>query len=432
MDNFDFDIHNYSITDIETFLKLKKQYTISDVEVNVSTIRTQLLNTTHIDKKYKRDLILFLDSAKKILIQTKFNNESLKPTTLSKNDPLDKTNFPYQKPSLPYLREGDLIARENLQFIHTKSEDFVPGILNPLTTRTIIKCLTIDTRFRDNISNTQSSDFTIQLPFKLNKVVSTELISFELPVQLYGISSNYGNNYFYIAVDYIDPSHCTVPDMNNVILLQRSGKKLIVIPDGNYTSHDLLNTINMELLKLGDIFSKIIFCLHMTESGSGTNKVIIKPQYDAVDIVKNIIIDFSKDMDGNCSNADKTTRFGWNLGFVNRYYSGFVQYVSDGVFEPSSIKYVYLSVEDFNNSMNNVFISAFDKIVLDTNILARINMKNEDIVCERKLITEPRKYFGPVDIQRLRIRLLDEHGRIMYMNDTNYSFCLLFKLMYDM
>jgi hypothetical protein len=428
MDNFDFDINNYSITDIETFLKLKKKYTISDVELNVSTIRTQLLNSSHIDKKYKRDLILFLDNAKKILIQTKFNNESLKPTTLSKNDPLDKSDFPYQKPSLPYLREGDLITRDNLQFIHTKSEDFVPGVLNPLNNRTIIKCLTIDTRFRDNLSNTQSSDFTIQLPFKLNKVVSTELISFELPVQLYGISSSYGNNYFYISIDFIDPNHCH----DSLIILQRSEQQLIVIPDGNYTSHDLLNTINMELLKLGCIFSKIIFCLHMTEGGSGTNKVIIKPQFDAIDIIKNITIDFSKDMDGNHSNADKTTRFGWNLGFVNSFYTGFVQYVSDGVFEPSSIKYVYLSVEDFNNSMNNVFISAFDKIVLDTNILARINMKNEDIVSDRKLITEPRKYFGPVDIQRLRIRLLDEHGRIMYMNDTNYSFCLLFKLMYDM
>lgn len=428
MDNFDFDIHNYSITDIETFLKLKKKYTISDVELNVTTIRTQLLNSSHIDKKYKRDLILFLDNATKILIQTKFNNESLKPTTISKNDPLDKSNFPYQKPSLPYLREGDLITRDNLQFIHTKSEDFVPGVLNPLNNRTIIKCLTIDTRFRDNLSNTQSSDFTIQLPFKLNKVVSTELISFELPVQLYGISSSYGNNYFYISIDFIDPKHCH----DSLIILQRSEQELIIIPDGNYTSHDLINTINIELLKLEGIFSKIVFCLHMTEGGSGTNKVIIKPQFDAIDIVKNITIDFSKDIDGNYSNADKTTRFGWNLGFVNSFYTGFVQYVSDGVFEPSSIKYVYLSVEDFNNSMNNVFISAFDKIVLDTNILARINMKNEDIVCERKLITEPRKYFGPVDIQRLRIRLLDEHGRIMYMNDTNYSFCLLFKLMYDM
>ena len=59
-------------------------------------------------------------------------------------------------------------------------------------------------------------------------------------------------------------------------------------------------------------------------------------------------------------------------------------------------------------------------------------MNNQIVVSEKKMITEPRKYFGPVDIQRLRIRLLDEYGRIMYMNDTNYSFCLQFKLMYDL
>ena len=251
MDNFDFDINNYSITDIETFLKLKKRYTISDVELSETTIREQLLNSSNINKKHKRDLITFLENAKKILINVKFNNESLKPTTISKNDPLDKTNFPYQKPSLPYLREGDLIHRENLQFIHTKTEDFVPGTLNPLNTRTIIKCLTIDTRFRENIISTQSSDFTIQLPFKLNKVVSTELISFELPIQLYGISANYGNNYFFISIDYLDVSNSTT--------LHRTGKQLIVIPDGNYNSYDLLNTINLELSKKCEVFSKIIF-----------------------------------------------------------------------------------------------------------------------------------------------------------------------------
>ena len=461
MDNFDFDINNYSINDIESFLKLKKKYTISDLELNVVKMRTQLLNSSNIDKKYKRDLILFIDQAQKILVNAKFNDESLKPTTISKNDPIDKSKFPYQNPSLSYLREGDLITRENLQFIHTKSEDFVPGTLNPLNTRTLTKCLTIDARFRENILNTQSSDFTIQLPFKLSKVVSTELISFELPVQLYGISSNYGNNYFYISIDYVNDyldssSNCgdisnnyvdssgnfidssgNIMDasynyLDNIIILHQSAKQLIVIPDGNYSSQDLLNTINMELLKCGGIFSKIIFCLHMTDKGSGTNKVIIKPQIDSVNSIKNITLDFSRDIYGNYSNADKTSRFGWNLGFIHKFYTGFVQYVSDGVFEPSSIKYVYLSVEDFNNSTNNVFVSAFDKIVLDTNILARINMNNQIVVSEKKMITEPRKYFGPVDIQRLRIRLLDEYGRIMYMNDTNYSFCLQFKLMYDL
>jgi hypothetical protein len=48
------------------------------------------------------------------------------------------------------------------------------------------------------------------------------------------------------------------------------------------------------------------------------------------------------------------------------------------------------------------------------------------------IITEPRQYFGPVDIQRLRIQIYDEYGRILNMNNSNYSFCLDFKLMYDL
>ncbi len=51
---------------------------------------------------------------------------------------------------------------------------------------------------------------------------------------------------------------------------------------------------------------------------------------------------------------------------------------------------------------------------------------------EMTIVSEPRIYFGPVDIQRLRIRVYDEHGRILQMNNTNFSFCLTIKLMYDM
>jgi len=49
-----------------------------------------------------------------------------------------------------------------------------------------------------------------------------------------------------------------------------------------------------------------------------------------------------------------------------------------------------------------------------------------------KIVTEPREYFGPVDIQRLHIRLLDDHGRVLDMNNTNYSFCLTFKMVYNL
>jgi len=48
------------------------------------------------------------------------------------------------------------------------------------------------------------------------------------------------------------------------------------------------------------------------------------------------------------------------------------------------------------------------------------------------LITEPRRYFGPVDLQRLRIRMFDDHGRVLNMQNSNYSFVLTFKMLYDL
>jgi len=48
------------------------------------------------------------------------------------------------------------------------------------------------------------------------------------------------------------------------------------------------------------------------------------------------------------------------------------------------------------------------------------------------IVTEPRNYFGPVDIQRLRIRIYDERGNILNMNNANFSFCLDFKMLYDL
>jgi hypothetical protein len=316
------------------------------------------------------------------------------------------------------LREGDLIERSNIQFVHIKPEEFVPGNLNPLNTRIINKCLTVDTRFRKDLHSTQSSDFILQLPFKLLKVVSMEVVSFDLPITFYGISESYGNNFFYISIDFINDG-CL-----------ESALKCVVIPDGNYNSYDLLRILNQELSKFDDNFSMIYFSLNILEGGSGTKKVILQPYPNFFDKIKNITLNFSTDIDGNQVNDDVTTHFGWNLGFVYKEYTGFIKYVSDSVFEPTTIRYVYLSVEDFNSSVNNVFVSAFDKINLDTNILAKITTHPDHN--EKKLLTEPRKYFGPVDITRLKIRLYDEYGRIMNMNDTNYSFSLLFNLMYDL
>ena len=79
-------------------------------------------------------------------------------------------------------------------------------------------------------------------------------------------------------------------------------------------------------------------------------------------------------------------------------------------------------------------ISSCSTILLNCTIFfwfpKKINIQKSDF--GQAIISEPRKYFGPVDITRVRIRLYDEFGRIINMNDTNYSFCLVFNMMYDL
>jgi hypothetical protein len=126
---------------------------------------------------------------------------------------------------------------------------------------------------------------------------------------------------------------------------------------------------------------------------------------------------------------------GWLLGFRNGIYTGNINYVSEGIADLNGSKYLYLVVDDYNNNVNNGFYSAFNASVLNKNILARISMQPTPfgITAQNNLslITNPRQYFGPVDIQKLNIQLLDEYGRIIELNNMDYSFCLTFTSVYD-
>ena len=436
MDKLDLDINNYSLKDIEKFFQLKpnSKYSSSDVELKESQIREQLINSGHINKRIKRDLIQFLTLAKQWIIFVKCNNgEQRQPTTIPKNYMLDNLNIPLSKEPNP--RTDELIDRPKTQFIYSNTSEFFPGVINPLNTRIITKCLNIDTRFRDNLYNTQSSDFTLQLPTKFNKVVSMSLSAVELPVSFYGISSNNGNNYLNLRIIY---------NFNDHPELILTHDKIFIIPDGSYTPSDLIDTINFVIkpknncLSSNDpdyIFNFIKFELDITPNGSGTRRVTILTEENDVINIKQMIIDFTKNIDGIHDNTNISTKIGWNLGFTKPKYHGEIFYVGETIIEPTA-KYIYLAIDDFNNNSNNHFVTAFNKSILSTDVLARISIKESSInsVIENdfNLVTEPRLYFGPVDIQRLRVRLFDEFGRVLSMNNSNYSFCLTLKLLYDL
>ena len=431
----DLDINNYSVNDLVKFFRFSRntEYTPSLIELRETKIREQLLKSGHIDKRFKTDLIHFLEKAKQILMEKKC--PAPKPASvIPKNYPLEKVDYP-RSATPPITREVDLIERKDLPFVHALTGDYFPGILNPLNTRIISKCLTIDTRFRDNYMTTSSTDFTFQLPMKLSKVVSMQMSSFEIPVAFYGISASYGNNYLFMQVVYASGAY----DDEDV-----TDQRIFIVPDGNYNAQDLIDKLNDLLCPKGfdgkpanpsDIYSNLYFSVDITESGSGTGKVKLQTSGILCAKIKQIVLDFTRDKNGNADQTDISSRLGWNLGFTKKIYSGKTEYVSETLIEPASIRYIYLAVDDFNNAVNNHFVTAFNQSILSPNIIARISIKGTyfSLLMENDLniVTEPRRYFGPVDIQRLRIRLFDDHGRILEMNGANYSFCLLFKLMYE-
>ena len=436
--DLDLEIDNYSVNDLEKFFRFRpsQKYSAEQVHENEYLIREQLLSSGHIDKKFKRDLIIFLTEAKERLISFKFpiKKENL-PTTIGKNAILDTSNVPRSREEATSRTEL-VIQRPETQFIHSNPSEYFPGIINPLNTRVITKYITVDTRFRNDIHKTQSSDFLISLPMKLGKVVSMQLTALEIPKSFYSISSSYGNNYFILEL---------YQNMDNML---SSATRTIVIPDGNYTAEGLIDIINKILcpvysnnviINTEDLYSYILFSLERSADGSGSDKVVVKanPLYpDIASTIEEIRMIFNKDMNGNDTSIYLSTKIGWNLGFLNCSYKGKKIYYSEKPIEPNSIKYLYLAVDDFNKSVNESFISAFEKNGLNPNILARISMTGNEyntiINNDYSIITEPRKYFGPVDIQRIHIRLFDDHGRILNMNHSDYSFCLQFKIMYDL
>lgn len=442
MENFDLNIDNYTIDDLENFFKFQKnvQLTVSDIEMREFKIREQLLNSGHVNKKMKRDLIDFLTSAKQRLIDARC--PSIKPhSSIPKNYELDKDQYPALKPE--FAREGDLIQKPPTQYIVSHQSEYVPDYMNPLKKRVIQKCLTIDTRFRDNYYGTTSTDFAFQLPIKISKVVSMQLSSFEIPVSFYGISSSYGNHFLWVTITHLNPQYNINKDLPENQF--KTVSKAIQISDGNYNGPDLITSLNNafcpraiddSIANPNDHFSYIQFELDITESGSGTGKVTCKATGAKANEIKDFSLDFRCDMYGTPDQKNISTKLGWNLGFTRDYYSGKKCYVSDTIIEPASIRYIYLAIDDYNNNVNNHFITAFNHSVFSPNIIARISIKGNyfSLLMENdlNLISEPREYFGPVDIQKLKIQMYDDHGRILNMNGANYSFCLLFKTMYDM
>lgn len=128
MSDIDLDICNYNIYEIENFFQLKphKKYTIADIEYKEYEIRQTLLTSGHINKRFKSDLINFLEKAKQWIIYERFGKTGIQPSSIPYNYKLDIYDLPVSK---GYRELSQLKRVENGVFLtQPKKKSVVPFI----------------------------------------------------------------------------------------------------------------------------------------------------------------------------------------------------------------------------------------------------------------------------------------------------------------
>ena len=422
-ESFNLNIENYTIKELEELFELPLNYNETIVQLQETRLRQNILGDNSITSSIKLNTLEFISKVKKNLIehqnkQHKSNNMNNLIKTYENVYNIDKTLY---KSVTVDAGSTNIIKQPVTPYGQSMPSEFYQGTINPLNKRILRQNINIDTRFRDNYYTTSSSNFHVDLPLRLTEVVSLQLSALELPETFYKISSVFGNNCFVLEILGEEPL-------------------IVVIPDGNYEYLGLQDYINNFLTNLGvgNQYSNIQFLAEVnTPQGTGTLSGSGKMVVGSTTGTQQFSINFLTDRYGN---EDRQTplplKLGWLMGFRNGYYENSFTYISEGVISLLGPRYIYLVIDDYNNNVLDGFYGAFTSSILNKNILARISLQGSVFSYLSKdnfnLITTPRQYFGPVDIQKLQIQLLDEYGRILNLNNMDYSFCLTFQTIYDL
>ena len=87
--------------------------------------------------------------------------------------------------------------------------------------------------------------------------------------------------------------------------------------------------------------------------------------------------------------------------------------------------YIFVRVDDFQENTTGIFVSAFHEIELHKNLLARVGPTNDHV------LSEPRIYTEPIDLEKLEVFLCDEKGEPLEMKDQNISMCITLEQLVD-
>jgi hypothetical protein len=283
------------------------------------------------------------------------------------------------------------------------------GVINPLKKKTITNTFAINTMFRD-VDSKIATDCLINLPYTIKDVISMKVVSIELPQVIYLVNTGFNFIYFYEHTTNIEGE--------------------VVFPEGNYDYISLATMMTNEI---------------NTQLGTANRFTVSIDTSTFKTTISNSTYNFDMGINIQLSTFTNYKSLGWVLGYRSlNLYKDEKTYISESLFNPCPTDYLFLEVNDFNYSSASRLIGLFLNNFLDKNIIAKLPYKNcgcslpsldkctTIFLNEENIISSVRNYFGPIHLQKLGIRLLNQFGEIVDLHHRDFSFTLEMEVLYDL
>ena len=345
------------------------------------------------------------------------------------------------------------------------SNDAPPGHINPINVRTTVQLMNLDSRFRDNYFRTSASKHRIVLPEPQKGVVAMRLVDLEIPLTSYAVSAEQHNTTFIITVGTTTATSykVTLPDGNYELSFSQQSMAMPLVvamndamalaEEGNFNISGGIWTPSTS--GTGESLSKFIRFAVDQASGRATFAPAT-PDGDCTSTATLLAVDFAVDASGNeDTGTNIQTKLGWQLGFRAGMYRN-PAFLTGGEAPPSATwsitgeapvmiqgpRYGFLAIDDHQKNVTPGMCVAFNDSTLSQSVMARFAMGS--IITDRGVFQvaneashatsdayRTREYFGPVNIRHLDLTLCDEFGRILDLNNCDWSCVLAFEKTYD-
>ena len=293
-----------------------------------------------------------------------------------------------------------MFSSNNPLVVHNQS--VVGGTVNPLYRQTLVKVLNIDTKFHEQ--NKRGCDlgdttYLVELPYSIKNVINMKLSTIEIP------------NTAYVFDELSNTNSLEVKIGGDIYKIE--------IPGGNYDAESVVTAIQEH------------------PNWPPTLNILYDVDRNKIKISSDKFFSlFFPENKHKLKSGKMCYNLGWIFGYRKLSYMGDKSYEGEGCFDTTGSRYYLLVLDDFQKNSENFYIngSLEESALVKANVLGRISLSNvkQSIGFDENNNSIPKKrtYFGPISLEKIEFKILDEYGNNVKLNNMDYSFTLELECLY--